>query len=1129
MASDIGNVVGSSSPFVGLAFDPGSNILHGTTGDQLFTIDLPTRSATSVGFHGLSGVEGLAFDTHSGALYGTDAEGGRLILIDAATGAGIVVGENGFSVSGLAFLPGGGTDCDASFVPDACEIDDNDLNGNGLPDICDIAGCAIDDLSCADCNNSLVFDPYELADNDCNNNGIPDECDVDCQDNGIPDECDLLEETSDDCNADGIPDECKIPRVQLLTNGGFESGDFSGWSQISSSIHYSFEIDDGSVAVPGSDGPFRPCGGNFAAAMVFNAVGKNSLYQEVTIPRTAISADLSWTDRIRNQSDVFSDPDHEFRVEIWNTQNEVLIELFSTDPGDPLLSGCTDRVFDVSTFIGETVRIAFTQTRRPYAFDLYIDNVKLAIATKSADCNENGVPDACDLHDGMSQDCNDNATPDECDADEDCNHNMVQDVCDIGTGASDDCNLNDVPDECEPDCDGNGVPDDCDPDHDCNNNTVQDICDIAAGSSHDCNLNSVPDECELSGNDCNMDGVPDDCDLIDHDCNADGVPDDCELAFNDCNDNGIPDECDRTYRLVTAARGVAYELELLTGAATPFSATDVLGFEDVEGLAFDPNTGTLYGSDTDSDQLIAIDVQTGVGTAIGPLGFDDVVGLAFDRNTNTLYGTDSGSSSSYRLISIDVRTGAGTSIGGVAGRRILGLAFDANTNTLYGASWDRLYSINTTTGSIRNVGEIGFNNLWGLAFDARTDTLYGQNVDGLLTIDTTTGTGMFVGHTGFRVVGLAFDPDSGTLHGVTSSPSSDPSGLVTIDTGTGAGTSVEGLGFRTVRGLAYDRNTNTLYGVVPARTDTELVTIDVNRGTGSLVGLTGVPGIRGLAFDPNANKLYGSVYWSFTNNHQLVTIDVVTGIATVIGDLGHGHVDSLAFDRRTNTLYGVSLFEPQLITIDTVTGETSFVGATASVDGLAFDPRTSTLYGISGGHFSSILVAIDVTTGDWSIIGNTPSSDGVDGLAFGPGRSLDCNGSGIADLCELVDNDCNANGVPDECDVDVDFDGDGFLDECDACLDSDLAELILVEECATGVPNELLDDGCTMNDVLNECTVGAHSHGKLTACVARHTNEWRRQGLLSGKDVGRIVRCAGTSNEHRPSKRVKDRRSHRRR
>ncbi len=108
--------------------------------------------------------------------------------------------------------------------------------------------------------------------------------------------------------------------------------------------------------------------------------------------------------------------------------------------------------------------------------------------------------------------------------------------------------------------------------------------------------------------------------------------------------------------------------------------------------------------------------------------------------------------------------------------------------------------------------------------------------------------------------------------------------------------------------------------------------------------------------------------------------------------------------------------------------------------------------------------------------------------------------------------------VLDECEADCD--GDGIIDDCDACLGSDLTKLIVVGECPTGVPNQLLEDGCTMSDVLSECSVGARSHGKSTACVARHANEWRRQGLLSGKDVGRLAHCAGTSRRDTPIERV---------
>ncbi|MCH7839135.1 MAG: hypothetical protein IID38_02720 [Planctomycetes bacterium] len=150
-----------------------------------------------------------------------------------------------------------------------------------------------------------------------------------------------------------------------------------------------------------------------------------------------------------------------------------------------------------------------------------------------------------------------------------------------------------------------------------------------------------------------------------------------------------------------------------------------------------------------------------------------------------------------------------------------------------------------------------------------------------------------------------------------------------------------------------------------------------------------------------------------------------------------------------------------------------------------------------------------------------------------------CNGNGIPDECDIdcgppggacdrpgcgQSEDCNGNGEPDDCEVDTD--NDGVIDDCDACLDSDLAKLIVLEECPTGVPNELLDDGCTMNDVLTECSVGAHNHGEWTACVARHANVWRRQGLLSGKDIGRITHCAGTSSRDTPIQRVPSRAPH---
>lgn len=119
----------------------------------------------------------------------------------------------------------------------------------------------------------------------------------------------------------------------------------------------------------------------------------------------------------------------------------------------------------------------------------------------------------------------------------DCNNNGLPDICDL------DCGLPDGPCDLpgcglDTDCNGNGIPDECEAD--CNSNMIPDDCDIAGcmgdPACTDCNANGLPDGCELAGNDCNSNFVPDDCDI------ANCPPDTPSCA--DCNHNGIPDECD---------------------------------------------------------------------------------------------------------------------------------------------------------------------------------------------------------------------------------------------------------------------------------------------------------------------------------------------------------------------------------------------------------------------------------------------------------------------------------------------------------------------------------------------------------------------------------------------------------
>jgi len=161
----------------------------------------------------------------------------------------------------------------------------------------------------------------------------------------------------------------------------------------------------------------------------------------------------------------------------------------------------------------------------------------LLTPTMSIDCNQNGIPDECEL---LCNDCNDNGVPDECDVPPlgtgtDCNEDGVPDDC---QARCNDCNQNGVPDECDitedPSLDVNpvnGYIDDCDRD-DCNNNWLADYYDIESGASADCNYNGIPDECDIA------DGSSGDCQSTDEDAN--GIPDECD-GRGDMNCDGSVD------------------------------------------------------------------------------------------------------------------------------------------------------------------------------------------------------------------------------------------------------------------------------------------------------------------------------------------------------------------------------------------------------------------------------------------------------------------------------------------------------------------------------------------------------------------------------------------------------------
>lgn len=181
----------------------------------------------------------------------------------------------------------------------------------------------------------------------------------------------------------------------------------------------------------------------------------------------------------------------------------------------------------------------------------------------------------------------------------------------------------------------------------------------------------------------------------------------------------------------------------------PFKKTLLAGTA-VLGMSASAIAGPIvYSVDTVNDDLYTIDVMTGLSTLIGQVGFDDVEGLSFQPGTGNLYGLDDATN---QLITIDTATGAGTAVGALGTNfSDSGLAFAANGD-LYGASDlgtnDGFYSINSVTGlaSLINGSE---SDAHALAFF--DGVMYGvrDSFNGLFSIDLVTGAETQIGAFGF--------------------------------------------------------------------------------------------------------------------------------------------------------------------------------------------------------------------------------------------------------------------------------------------------------------------------------------------------------------------------------------------
>ncbi len=221
------------------------------------------------------------------------------------------------------------------------------------------------------------------------------------------------------------------------------------------------------------------------------------------------------------------------------------------------------------------------------------------------------------------------------------------------------------------------------------------------------------------------------------------------------------------------APGVIYTLNQSTGAETLVGPVGP-AFTFPGDLASDINPGTfrIWAPDINSNTLIKIDPNTGLGTPVGTFlnaagAPVKMVSLAFDSVTSTMYGNTAlgFGGNPDQLYRIDPNTAQSTLIGtGIGFNNIFALAFN-NSGKLYGVSNDthQLLLIDTTLGSGGLVAPVAPQSIFDIATRPEDGTTFAVNAftNELYKLDLNTGATTLVGpHTTptHNMVGLAFGP-----------------------------------------------------------------------------------------------------------------------------------------------------------------------------------------------------------------------------------------------------------------------------------------------------------------------------------------------------------------------------------
>ena len=290
--------------------------------------------------------------------------------------------------------------------------------------------------------------------------GLPD----DCNENGIPDANDIASGTSTDCNGDGIPDECvtcpPVEVVFVMDTSGSMSGEAAALCNAISMVEgelmaLGIEATSHLLGITAAPGGSFGCLTNSVLGLLGGVVPGNGAcgplnQSESWGPATAIVAEnFPWAQGavriivpLSDEGACNGDPCQDPGLDRDSVTNAIAVavanDVFVSPVAGDTSNGCTITLLE-DLALG-TGGVSFQSTQPDLDISQAIFDLILNACVSVTDCNNNGVPDECDIDpsdpdgDGfVSGDCNTNGVPDE---------------CDIANGDSMDVDMNGIPDEC---------------------------------------------------------------------------------------------------------------------------------------------------------------------------------------------------------------------------------------------------------------------------------------------------------------------------------------------------------------------------------------------------------------------------------------------------------------------------------------------------------------------------------------------------------------------------------------------------------------------------------------------------------------------------------------------------------